>query len=70
MTSRSSSKEIITYDQTIKLDSPVPEAGGDAELGENAITEIQLYLRKYSTTSSVFAEQSISNPDYQRTLYW
>lgn len=36
----------------------------------SSITEIQCYLTKYSTTSSVFADQSIANPDYQKTLYW
>lgn len=70
MASKSNSKDIIKFDHTIKQDSPVPEASGENGLGEIAIKEIQLYLRKYSTTSSVFAEQSISNPDYQRTLYW
>ncbi len=59
----------IEYDESLKQDSPVPEASSHDSLG-GAVTEIQLYLRKYSTTSSVFAEQSISNPDYQRTLYW
>lgn len=34
------------------------------------ISEIHNYLSKYSTTSTVYAEQSISHPDYQRTLYW
>lgn len=70
MISDSGNKTIINYDQSIKPDSPVPEASADFAVGEGAISDIQCYLRKYSTTSSVFAEQSITNPDYQRTLYW
>lgn len=27
------------------------------------------YSQKYSTTSSVFSDQSVANPDYQKTLY-
>jgi len=69
MISDSGNKTIINYDQSIKPDSPVPEASADFAVGEGAISDIQCYLRKYSTTSSVFAEQSITNPDYQRTLY-
>jgi hypothetical protein len=70
MSTESGASGIITYDESIPQDSPVPEAQSEDVLGEIAISEIQCYLRKYSTTSTVFAEQSITNPDYQRTLYW
>ena len=66
---------MVKYDSSIEESSPettsmdvVPETPRTGELA--SISEIQCYLRKYSTTSSVFAEQSISNPDYQKTLYW
>jgi hypothetical protein len=70
MSTESGASGIITFDENIKQDSPVPEEQSEDLLGETAISEIQCYLRKYSTTSTVFAEQSITNPDYQRTLYW
>lgn len=34
------------------------------------IAELTQYLKKYSTTSTVFAEQSIANPDLNKALYW
>jgi len=66
--------KMVKYDSSIGEASPEtmskeePETPRPGEL--SSISEIQCYLRKYSTTSSVFAEQSISNPDYQKTLYW
>jgi hypothetical protein len=36
----------------------------------SGIDEIRDYLLKYCTTSTVYAEQSISNPDYQKIMYW
>ena len=70
---------IFELDETIRPESPLisssttpSKASSSAfQPGELAsIAEIQKYLKKYSTTSTVFAEQSISNPDYQKTLYW
>lgn len=66
--------KIVEYDSTISPGSPArtsQEEPAEKREGEmSSISEIQSYLCKYSTTSSVFAEQSISNPDYQKTLYW
>lgn len=70
MSTETSESSIIKYDGSIKQDSPDPASEIDRANELASITEIQSYLQKYSTTSSVFAEQSISNPDYQRTLYW
>jgi len=65
--------KIVEYDSTISPGSPArtsQEEPAEKREGEmSSISEIQSYLCKYSTTSSVFAEQSISNPDYQKTLY-
>ena len=70
--------EIIRYDPNILQSSPEQiteksrlESQYRNQIGELlSIKEIQKYIRKYSTTSTVFAEQSISCPDYQKTLYW
>lgn len=74
MMAKDSRGKVVEYDSTIEPGSPErasqaePEEKREGEL--SSISEIQSYLCKYSTTSSVFAEQSISNPDYQKTLYW
>lgn len=73
MSAKSAEKVIVQFDESITSASPEcksQDMTGIATSNELAsISEIQCYLRKYSTTSSVFADQSISNPDYQKTLY-